>query len=197
MGNAEQTTELILQTAETLILESDGDAERVTIRQIAERANISIGLVNYYFSSKAKLIEACVQRMIGGVVGSFVPKLPPDAGKAERLGKVAAQVADYLDKHPQISRISILGDLNAPSVCDNTMGTAHGFSKTVSPECEDADMMIRSFCLTAILQSAFLRKDMLKSCIGVDWADEAQREAFLLRVSGWLLSGQQENASVE
>ena len=35
MGNAEQTTELILQTAETLILESDGDAERVTIRQIA------------------------------------------------------------------------------------------------------------------------------------------------------------------
>ncbi len=193
MGNAEQTMERILQTAETLILESDGDVEVVTIRQIAEHANISVGLVNYYFSSKAKLIEACVQRMIGGVVGSFVPNLPTDAGKAERLGKVAAQVADYLDKHPQISRISILGDLNAPSVRDNTMGTALGFSKTVSRGGEDADAMIRSFCLTAILQSAFLRKEVLKNCIGVDWADKAQREGFLLCVSGWLLSAQKDN----
>lgn len=193
MGNAEQTTELILQTAETLILESDGDAEQVTIRQIAERANISVGLVNYYFSSKAKLIEACVQRMIGGVVGSFVPKLPPDVERAERLGKVAAQVADYLDQHPQISRISILGDMSAPSCKDNTIKTAYGFSKTVSRDVADADALIRSFCLTAILQSAFLRKEVLKDCIGVDWADETQREAFLLRVSGWLLSGQEDN----
>ena len=194
MGNAEQTTELILQTAETLILESDGDAEQITIRQIAQRANISVGLANYYFSSKAKLIEACVQRMIGGVVGSFVPKLPPDVTRAERLGKVAAQVADYLDRHPQIARISILGDLNAPSTRDNSIGTTRGFSKTVSPGGEDADAMIRSFCLTAILQSAFLRKDVLAESIGVAWNNIDQREAFLLRVSGWLLSGQNDNA---
>ncbi|HML69026.1 MAG TPA: helix-turn-helix domain-containing protein [Clostridia bacterium] len=194
MENAERSTERILQAAEGLILESDGDTERVTIRQIAERANISVGLVNYYFSSKAKLIEACVQRMIGGVVGSFVPKLPPDAGRAECLGKVAAQVADYLDQHSQISRISILGDLNAPSARDNTIGTTRGFSKTVSPGGEDAESMIRSFCLTAVLQSAFLRKDVLKDCIGVDWADVTQREAFLLRVSGWLLNEQKDNA---
>lgn len=189
MGNAEHTTELILQTAESFIIESGGDAERVTIRQIAERANISVGLVNYYFSSKSKLIEACVQRMIGGVVGSFVPKLPPEAGKAERLGKVAAQVADYLEGHPQISRISILGDLNAPDVRDNTMGTTRGFCWTVSQGVTDVDALLRSFCLTAILQSAFLRKDVLKESIGVDWNDETQREQFLQRVSDWILSG--------
>lgn len=192
MGNAERTTELILQTAESFIIESGGDVERVTIRQIAERANISVGLVNYYFSSKTKLIEACVQRMIGGVVGSFVPQLPPDAGKAERLGKVAAQVADYLEGHPQISRISILGDLNTPDIRDNTMGTTRGFCWTVSKDVTDADAMIRSFCLTAILQSAFLRKDVLKDTIGLDWNDEVQREQFLQRVSGWLLCGQDE-----
>ena len=190
MGSAEHTTELILQTAEAFIIESGGDAERVTIRQIAERANISVGLVNYYFSSKTKLIEACVQRMIGGVVGSFVPNLPPDAGKAERLGKVAAQVADYLEGHPQISRISILGDLNAPDARDNTMGTTRGFCWTVSQDVADADALLRSFCLTAILQSAFLRKDVLKESIGFDWNNETQREQFFQRVSGWILSGQ-------
>ncbi len=193
MRKAEQTTELILNTTESLILESDGDVERVTIRQIAERASVSVGLVNYYFTSKTRLIEACVQRMIGGVVGSFVPQLPQDASKAERLGKVAAQVADYLDGHPQISRISILGDFNEPGARDNTIKTAIGFSKTVLRDVEDPDAMIRSFCLAAILQSVFLRKDMLKESIGVDWNSSAERESFFLRVSGWLLSGQSES----
>lgn len=192
MGNAEQTTELILNTAEALILESGGDAECVTIRQIAQRANISVGLVNYYFDSKSKLIEACVQRMIGGVVGSFVPRLPQNATNTERLGKVASQVADYLDGHAQISRISILGELNQPQPRDNTMGTAHGFVRTVSPDAKDTDALIRSFCLTAILQGAFLRKDVLKEAIGIDWNDPEQREAFLMQVSEWLMSGKRE-----
>lgn len=192
MRKAEQTTELILNTTESLILESGGDVERVTIRQIAERASVSVGLVNYYFTSKTRLMEACVQRMIGGVVGSFVPQLPQDAKKAERLGKVAAQVADYLDGHAQISRISILGDLNEPNARDNTIKTAFGFSKTVSRDVEDPDALIRSFCLTAILQSAFLRKEVLKESIGVDWDNPVERESFFLRVSGWLLSGQNE-----
>lgn len=190
MGNAERTTDLILETAESLILESGGDVERVTIRLIAERASISVGLVNYYFQSKTKLIEACVQRMIGGVVNSFVPQLPKESIPAERLGRVAAQVADYLESHAQISRISILGDMNAPFALDNTMRTAIGFSKTVSRGVEDADVLLRSFCLAAVMQSAFLRKDVLKESIGIDWNDAQQRENFLMRVSGWLMSWQ-------
>ena len=197
MGKAEQTTELILNTAEALILQSDGDVERVTIREIAQRAGISIGLVNYYFASKTKLIEACVQRMIGGVVGSFVPKLPPNATREERLGTIASQVADYLDHHEQISRISILGEMNAPQPHDNTFGTAHGFAKTVSGGKETQDALIRSFCLAAILQGAFLRKDVLREAIGVDWNDAAQREMFLKQVSAWLLAGSAANETSE
>lgn len=190
MKKSEQTIEQILCAAETLILESGGDAERVTIRQIAERADVSVGLVNYYFTSKSRLIEACVQRMIGGVVRSFSPKLPEDCTRAERLGAVASQVAAYLEEHPQISRISILGDQNAPQAKDNTIGTAYGFAKTVSHDNADTDALLRAFCLTAILQSAFLRKEVLKESIGVDWNDLEQRDAFFQKVAVWLLSGQ-------
>lgn len=189
MKKAEQTIEQILCAAETLILESEGDSERVTIRQIAERADVSVGLVNYYFTSKTRLIEACVQRMIGGVVRTFSPSLPIECTQTERLGTVASQVATYLDEHAQISRISILGEYHAPLAQDNTIGTAHGFAKTVSRDADDADALIRSFCLTAVLQSAFLRKDVLKESIGVDWNDVTQRNEFLQKVAGWLLSG--------
>ncbi len=190
MKKSEQTIEHILYAAEALIVESCGDVERVTIRQIAERAGVSVGLVNYYFTSKTRLIEACVQRMIGGVVRSFVPALPQEAGRAEKLGAVAAQVASYLDQHPQISRISILGDLAAPTARDNTINTARGFCKSAANGIDDPDALFRSFCLTAILQSAFLRRDVLKDSIGVDWKDEKQRNIFFQRVAGWLLSGQ-------
>jgi hypothetical protein len=40
------------------------------------------------------------------------------------------------------------------------------------------------------MQSAFLRKDVLKESIGIDWNDAQQRENFLMRVSGWLMSWQ-------
>ncbi|MDP3447907.1 MAG: hypothetical protein Q8S22_07595, partial [Eubacteriales bacterium] len=73
---------------------------------------------------------------------------------------------------------------------DNTMRTAIGFSKTVSRGVEDADVLLRSFCLAAVMQSAFLRKDVLKESIGIDWNDAQQRENFLMRVSGWLMSWQ-------
>jgi len=188
MGKAEQTTETILSATEALIQESDGDAQRVTIRQIAERAEVSVGLVNYYFATKEKLIEACVQRMIGGVVSAFRPSLPPEATRAERLGSTAAQVAAFLDQHAQISRISILSDLNTPGVKDNTMGTARGFCNTIGADAADQDAMLRAFCLTAILQSAFLRRDILLESLGVDWNDAQQRDALLLRVSKWILS---------
>ena len=188
MGKAEQTTETILSATEALILESDGDAQRVTIRQIAERAEVSVGLVNYYFASKDNLIEACIQRMIGGVVSAFRPSLPTEATQSERLGSTAAQVAAFLDQHAQISRISILSDMNAPDAKDNTMGTSRGFCNTIGADARDQDAMLRAFCLTAILQSLFLRKDALLESLCLDWDDVQQRDALLLRVSKWVLS---------
>ncbi len=187
MGNAEQTQEAILSATQMIILESEGDAERVTIRQIAVRAGISVGLVNHYYASKERLIEACVQRMIGGVIGAFQPSLPAEATRAEKLSCVAGQVTDYLMANPQISRISMLGDLQSPQATDNTMGTVRGFSNTISGNAADDETGLRAFCLTAILQVAFLRKDVLSNTIGVDYNNKQERDEFLRRVANWIL----------
>ena len=188
MGNAEQTQEAILAATEALILESGGDADQVTIRQIAARAGISVGLINHYYASKELLLEACVQRMIGGVIGAFRPDLPAAANTRERLGHVAGQVADFLAEHQQISRISILGDLQRPNAADNTMASVRGFSYTIAGGTPDAEAKLRAFCLTAILQVAFLRKETMLETVGLDFDDKQQRDAFLLRAAEWILS---------
>lgn len=187
MGNAEQTQEAILVATQALILESGGNADQVTIRQIAAQAGISVGLVNHYYATKELLIEACVQRMIGGVIGAFQPSLPAEADKAARLGHVASEVAHYLMANPQISRISILGDLQSPSAQDNTMRSVGGFAHTIAGGVPDADAKLRAFCLTAVLQVAFLRKDTLPDTLGVDFDDKQQRDAFLASTAKWIL----------
>ncbi|MEA4939007.1 MAG: helix-turn-helix domain-containing protein [Christensenella sp.] len=188
MGNAEQTQEAILAATQALIIESNGNADAVTIRQIAARAGVSVGLVNHYYASKELLLEACVQRMIGGVIGAFQPDVPAATDTAERLGRVAGQVADFLAEHQQISRISILGDLQRPNAADNTMASVRGFSYTIASGVPDADAKLRAFCLTAILQVAFLRKETMLETVGIDFNDKQQRDAFLLRALEWLLS---------
>ncbi|HHW94362.1 MAG TPA: TetR/AcrR family transcriptional regulator [Mogibacterium sp.] len=56
--------ESIIDATTELIRESNGNPNQVTIRNIAHRADVSIGLINYHFESKKILIEICVERII-------------------------------------------------------------------------------------------------------------------------------------
>ena len=59
--SAKETKEKILKCTTELILERGGDIGNVTIRMIAARAGIGVGLTNHYFSSKEQLIEECIE----------------------------------------------------------------------------------------------------------------------------------------
>ena len=60
----DETKELILRETIQLIREKDGDLSKVTARLIAERAGVSLGLINYHFSNKDNLILECTQMII-------------------------------------------------------------------------------------------------------------------------------------
>ena len=53
--------ERILQAAIELLAEF----ETITVRQIAERAEVGIGSINYHFQSKDNLLNEAVGRMMG------------------------------------------------------------------------------------------------------------------------------------
>ena len=56
--------EAIIQATIKLIEEKGEHLEEVTVREICKRAGVGLGLVNYYFGNKDKLIEQCIERMI-------------------------------------------------------------------------------------------------------------------------------------
>lgn len=176
---SDKTKENIIQQTICLIQETDGISENITIRKIAERAGVGVGLINHYFQSKDNLIEICVQTIISEVINTFRPELCESRDSIEITKSVARQVMDFLMENKQISRVSILGDLKQPKSMDNTMKTVLGFETCLSGGQITEKHKINSFMITSVLQEAFLRKDLLKDSFGVDFYDKEQRDNFI------------------
>jgi AcrR family transcriptional regulator len=176
---SERTKENIIRQTIYLIKEMDGDIEAITIRKIAERAGIGVGLVNHYFKSKDTLMEVCVQTIISDVIHSFRPEGHVNNNPVEITKCAAKQVTDFLMDNKQISKVSILSDLKRPVVMDNTMKSVYGFGSCLSQGEPTQEHLINSFILTAVLQGAFLRKDILKESLGIDFNNKAERDSLL------------------
>lgn len=176
---SERTRERIMEQTIALIQASNGLTENITLRKIAEQSSVGLGLINHYFGTKDNLIEACVQRIIGGVIGAFRPELADGEDCVAATKRVAKQVMDFLMGHPEISKISILGDLKQPQERDNTMGTVYGFGRRLSGGHIERTHKINAFMITAVMQVAFLRKELLLSTLGIDFYDKAQRDALI------------------
>ena len=61
----------IIEVTTELIEQHNGNIKDITARMIAAKAGVGLGLINYHFRSKEKLITECVQRIIGTVVTQF------------------------------------------------------------------------------------------------------------------------------
>ena len=52
--------EAIIQETIKLIEEKGERLDEITVREICKRASVGLGLVNYHFGNKEKLIEQCM-----------------------------------------------------------------------------------------------------------------------------------------
>lgn len=169
----------IINVTKELITKGDGDINKITIRAIAEKADVGVGLINYHFKNKDNLIEICVQQMIGDVVDSFRPDLDDTSVPVERLAATVKQVMDFLFSNEAISRISILSDMKNPTGNDNSTKTMLGFFSNLKGSMDEGEGKKLIFALTAILQSIFLRKDASCDILGIDVSNKKDRDELI------------------
>lgn len=163
-----------------LIQESGGNTEELTVRTIAERSNVGIGLINYHFQTKENLIEVSVQQIIGEVISKFKPDMNGNLNRIEQLKNVVKSVADFLAGNPSVARISILGDFKTPKTFDNTMQTVKGFGLSLKDvDFPDKDKTLLMFMITSVLQAVFLRRELSEELFGYQFDDKVQRDRFI------------------
>lgn len=186
--------EAIIQAAIALINEKGENINDITVREICKRAGVGLGLVNYHFGNKERLIEACVERMVNGVVENFYSIQENTSGLTpfEKLEYLGNMTLTFLFDHYAMSRISILTDMSTPKQDDNTHRTWRAYLPLVSacrPDWDEATVKRRTFCLIAVMQQAFLRHEEILRTQGVDLTGEQERRDFHSRILRDIMEG--------
>ena len=175
--------EAILEATIALINEKEDRMEEITMREIAQRAGVGLGLINYHFENKERLIEACVERIINGIVEKFRGIGDQTEGRTpfEKLDYLGNMTLTFLFEHQAVSKISILSDMRVPQEADNTQRTIQAFLPLVAqcrPDWDEERARQMTFYLISCMQLAFLRHEILRKTQGIDLKDPRERKAF-------------------
>lgn len=93
-------------TAAIALIGQEADPERITVRQIAGKANVGIGLINYHFGSKEALLNEAVGALMQREVEA-VYQVPPGAGEspAERVRAILKQTIRVGMQFPKLAQM--------------------------------------------------------------------------------------------
>lgn len=175
--------EAIIQATIELIEESGEHLEEITVREICKKAGVGLGLVNYHFGNKDKLIEVCVERMINGIVETFQHIREKTEGFTpfEKLEYLGNMTLDFLFEHYAVSRISVLTDMQMPKDNDNTSRTFAAYLPLVAacrPDLDEPGIRRKTFCLITTMQQMFLRYDTVSKLMSMDLTKKENRKAW-------------------
>ncbi len=175
--------ETIIQTTIALIEEKDKDLDTITVREISKRADVGLGLVNYHFGNKDKLIELCVERIINRIVEQFqnIREKAEGFTPFEKLEYLGSMTFDFLFEHYAVSRISVLTDMKNPKIDDNTHRTYAAYLPLVAacrPDWDEHTVKRKTFCLISVMQQAFLQYETASMILDVDLNKRENRRAW-------------------
>lgn len=179
--------EAIIQATIELIEEKGDHLEEITVREICKRANVGLGLVNYHFGNKDKLIEQCIERMINGTVEQFQNIREKTEGLTpfEKLEYLGNMTLDFLFEHYAVSKISVLTDMQTPKDNDNTTRTYTAYLPLVAacrPDLDESSIRRKTFCLITAMQQMFLRYDTVSKQMGIDLTKKENRKAWHMQI---------------
>lgn len=198
MKDSTEVKEIIISSTIELIEQSNGDIKKITSRSIAEKSGIALGLINYHFESKEKLIALCVQRIINNVLMNFAPdkvNYVKDDGLTdkERLISFAKQTYDFLFANYSLVKISILSDFANYQPKSNSALTQMGFRFALRGNIPEYKKKLIAFSLTSIMQDAFLAGENSEAITGYNLMDKEQRDRFVSDTVSTLMEGVYEN----
>lgn len=182
--------ESIIKTTTELIEQNGGNLSAVTSRAIAEKSGIALGLINYHFKSKDKLIEVCVQRIANKILFCFYSDDEPGEGttEQEKVLHRAQRVFDFFFDNKAIARTFILSDMKEYRIKSNTGAVQSGLKLAMTSTSGEKKRLL-AFILTSVMETAFLTEDKSYEVLGYHLNNKLERDLFLLETVEMIYSG--------
>lgn len=179
----------IIKATTELIEENKGDLKSVTARAIAEKCGIALGLINYHFKSKEKLIEICVQRIVNKILLCFYTGGVAASNDISRLSEQTKQIMDFFFENKAIARVFILSDLKDYRTGSNSIAVQNGFRLAIKGKIGNREKKILAFILTSAMETALLSEGCSEELLGFDMNDKEQRDYFIEDTVNMLFQG--------
>lgn len=166
----------MLQAA-TKLLEQEERAEDITVRKIAQRAGVGVGLISYHFGSKDHLLSAASNQIISGTITEF-SKQATITDPIDRL-KALIKVIFQLDRRQQnliqflLTLGPLRGDLKTSLYLVDVLHEIYGDTK--------GELALRILALQMLqpLEIALMNPEEFRLFSGVDVYDQASRNEFI------------------
>lgn len=169
----------IMKAALELLDEMD-DIEHITVRQIAERAGVGIGLINYHFKTKDNLLSMAIGDVMAKMAGEFIQSdyytgLQP----VQKLKAMLKALYSYGERH----HVKLMQFVVSSSILNGDM-QAQLFLvpdlREIFREKKD-EMQLRIIAMQILLplQIAALSPAGFHLYSGIDLYDEKQRNDFI------------------
>ena len=187
--NDQEARERIILVVKEMMKE-DLDLDRLTVRQIAERAEVGIGLINYYFKSKDKLISLVVGEVMANLVSDYLSQESDgDLDPANRLKEMLKALYGFGEKHNKyvhylIAHTLLEGDLGAAMMLIPRL-------KEVFPDKDEFEVRIIALQILLPIQITSLNPGAFHLYSGIDLGDAGQRNNYIDKLIDNLIAGSQ------
>ncbi|MNW41429.1 transcriptional regulator BetI [compost metagenome] len=188
MNTTEQDTQqFIIDTAKSLLNEVE-DVDKITVRQIAERANVSIGLINYHFKSKDNLLSIAIGDTMAKTILSFSKSDSyTDLEPIEKLKAMLKELYTLSDKKEKLMRFTLSrdimnGNMQTPLHLIPLLKEIFGNRK------DEIQLRILALQILYPIQVTGLNKETFYTYSGIDVSDQDQRNHFIDNLINNLIS---------
>ncbi len=162
-----------------MMIGETGDVGKITIRQIAERAGVSIGLINYHFKSKDNLLGIAIGDVMRTAIGNFTKtEAYSELSSLEKLRVLLKELYGLAGSNEALIRFILTreiteGNMQTPLSLVPLLKEIFGHRKN--------DMELRIIALQIIypIQVTGLNAEAFYMYSGVDLLEVEQRNLFI------------------
>lgn len=179
MNSKEQATQQLIVDAAKTLLEETEDIDKITVRQIAQRANVGIGLINYHFKSKDNLLSIAIGDRMAKIISDFSKSdsyahLSPIQKLKSMLRELYA-LSDKKEKlmHFVLSNDIMKGNMQTPLHLIPLLKQIFGDKK------DDMELRILALQILYPIQVTGLNKETFYMYSGIDVSNAEQRNRFI------------------
>lgn len=165
-----------IENAVEVLIKEGFPIEKITVRQIAERAGVGIGTISYHFQSRDKLIYETVNKALVGMAEQLV--IGGSTLEEEPLGKLRSfliKSSDMLIPYYSLYKLQmnyelVQGDMQTPEYLYPLLKEHFGDKKS------ELEIRLTALQIISTLQVIFVNPAAFEKYSGVDIFNKEQRD---------------------